>query len=55
MMLFFKDILTLENETTMLSQNVGHQSPSEMVPHPNRMLTTSYSTAGGGRKYEYGA
>jgi len=40
-------MLTHEDETTMFSQNVGHQSPSKVVPHS--------STAGGEWKYEHGA
>jgi len=53
-MLFFKDMLTHEDETTMFPQNVGHQSPSKVVPHSRRMHTTSYSTAGGEWKFEHG-
>jgi len=47
MLLFFKDTLTHEDETTMFSQNAGHKSPSKVVPHS--------STAGGEWKYEHGA
>jgi hypothetical protein len=35
-------ILTLEDETTMLPSHIGHQSPSEVKPHPR---TTETSTA----------
>jgi len=28
------DILFLENETTMLSQNIVHQLPTDPTPHP---------------------
>jgi hypothetical protein len=35
-------ISTLEDETTTLSRNVGHESPSEAVPPPR---TTENSTA----------
>jgi hypothetical protein len=52
--LFFKDMLTHEDETTMFSQNVGHQSPSKVVPHSRRMHS-SYSTAGGGWKFGHAA
>jgi len=54
MMLFFKDMLTHEGETTMFSQNIGHQSPSKVGPHSRRMHT-SHSSAGGGQKYEHAA
>lgn len=30
-------ILTLENKTTKLSQNVGHQSFTNKAPHPRTM------------------
>ena len=38
------DIMTLENETTILSQNNRHQSPSHKEPHPqnNEKPTTLY-------------
>jgi hypothetical protein len=53
-MLFFKDMLPHEDETTMFSQNIGHQAPSKVVPHSRRMHTTSYGTAGGKWKFEHG-
>ena len=34
------DISTLELEAIMLSQNNGHQSPSDMGPHPRRTETS---------------
>jgi len=34
------DIATLEVETTMLSWNTRHQSPSDMMPHPGRLEIT---------------
>jgi len=36
------DISTLEDETTILSQNGGHQLPSDMTPHPR--ITDTLST-----------
>jgi hypothetical protein len=33
------DILTLEDETTMLSQNIGCELLSYIVPHPRRKET----------------
>jgi len=30
----FMDISTPEDETSTLSQNIGHQSPSKTLPHP---------------------
>jgi hypothetical protein len=36
------DILTLEDETTTLSQNIRHQSPSKVKPHPKRTETSSF-------------
>jgi hypothetical protein len=32
------DILTLENEITMLSQYLRNKSPSDIVPHPKQTL-----------------
>jgi hypothetical protein len=34
------DILTLEDDTTTLSQNVGHQSPGDVPPHPRQRATS---------------
>jgi len=31
-----KNILSLENENTILSQNVGHLLPGDATPHPRR-------------------
>jgi hypothetical protein len=33
------DILTLEDETTLLPENVRHQLPSGAAPRPGRMET----------------
>jgi len=33
------DILTLDDETTMLSQPTGHRSPSHVAPHLRRKIT----------------
>jgi hypothetical protein len=38
---FFTDISTLEDETTMMPQNVGHQSPGDATPHPRGMKTST--------------
>jgi hypothetical protein len=34
------DILTLEDETTMLSQYLRHKSPSDTMPHPRTDTST---------------
>jgi hypothetical protein len=35
---FYMDILSPEDETTTLSQNIGQQSLSDLPPHPRRQL-----------------
>jgi hypothetical protein len=34
------DILNLDDETTMLSSNIRHPSPSNVMPHPRRTKTS---------------
>jgi hypothetical protein len=34
-------MLTFEDKTTTLSQNVGHQSAYDAMPYPRRMDTSS--------------
>jgi hypothetical protein len=35
----FMDFLTVEDAIGMLSQNIAHRSPSDIVPHLRRMET----------------
>jgi hypothetical protein len=35
--MFFVEILTVKDETTVLSQYFEHHSPMDVVPHPRRM------------------
>jgi hypothetical protein len=38
---FFLNILTPEDETTILSQNFGHKLSSDVAPHPRKMETAA--------------
>jgi len=35
------NIWTIEDKTTTLSQNIGHQLPSDMAQHPSRNETST--------------
>jgi hypothetical protein len=35
------ELNSVEEETSTLSRNVGHQSPSDAAPHPRRTETSS--------------
>jgi len=35
--MFFVEILTVEDEATVLSQYFEHHSPRDVAPHPRRM------------------
>jgi hypothetical protein len=36
----FIDVLTLEDETTTLSENIRNQTPNDIALHPRRMETS---------------
>ena len=39
--LSFTNTSILDDETTMMSRNAGHQTPSGMVPHSRRKVTST--------------